>query len=144
MTRARHAVTDRSRACRLAGAIATVALSLGAGSGAMRAGAAPVDEPVATAPDTSEPDTSEPDTSEPGTSEPPVTAPPSAEAPGSSPSPADGDDSINTTAAVLGAIGFIGLIAVAGWWMVRLRDDDDAPHPRPSPLDEPLPGQDLL
>ena len=96
------------------------------------AAAFPVEAPT-TEPDTSEPPTTEPDTSEPSTSEPATPAPDDVE-----------DDGIDIGAAVLGVLGFTVLIGIAAWWMVRLGNLDDAPHPRPPPLDAPSPGQDLL
>lgn len=95
----------------------------------------PADAAPPTEPETSEPPTTEPETSEPATTE-PATEP--------AESGDDGDD-IETTAAVLGILGFIALVGVAAWWMVRLGNDDDAPHPRqPSLDDDPPPQQDLM
>lgn len=96
---------------------------------------APADAAPPTEPETSEPPTTEPETSEPSTTE-PATDP--AEGVDD-----DGDD-IETTAAVLGILGFIALVGVAAWWMVRLGNDDDAPHPRQPSLDDLPPQQDLM
>lgn len=97
-------------------------------------------EPVTSEPETSEPDTSEPATSEPTTSGPTTSAPTAGSADGAE----DDDDPVDAAVAIIGTIGFVALIGVAAWWMVRLRDDDDEPHPRQPVLDDPLPGQDLL
>jgi hypothetical protein len=107
--------------------------------------AAPVGSATAHASDevvrsVTEPDTTEPETTEPDTTEPESTAPVTTE-----PGPADGNGaSDDTTVAIIAVVGFAALIGLAGWWMVRRNDIDDAQHPRPPTLDEPLPGQDLL
>ena len=88
-----------------------------------------VDAPESTTPDTTQPETTEPETTEPETTEPGSTQP---------------DDPNLTGVTVVGVIAFALLIALASWWMIQRRDDDDAPHPRPPNLDEPPPGQDLL
>jgi hypothetical protein len=97
-------------------------------------------DPVTSEPDTSEPGTSEPATSEPTTSGPTTSTPTT----GSADSVEDEADPVDTTVAIIGTIGFVALIGVAAWWMVRRRNDDDEPHPRQPVLDDPLPGQDLL
>ena len=96
---------------------------------------APVDAAPPTEPETSEPPTTEPETSEPPTTE-PATEP--------AESVDDDDDGVETAAAVLGILGFIALVGVAAWWMVRLGNDDDAPHPRQPSLDDLPPQQDLM
>ena len=93
---------------------------------------------VPTDPPTTEPETSEPPTTEPETSA-PVTTEPASEA-----GEQAADDTIDTGAAILGIVGFFALVGIAAWWMVRLRNEDDEPHPRQLDPDDPLPGQDLL
>ena len=66
-----------------------------------------------TTPDTTEPDDSVPSTS---TEETLIAA-------------GDPDDDVDTTTAALAIIGFILLVAVAGWWMVRRTDPDAEPMP---------------
>ena len=83
----------------------------------------------------SEPPTTDPETTEPPNTEPPTTRP--------AESVDDGDD-IGTAAAVLGILGFVALVGVAAWWMIRLGNEDDAPHPRRPAPDDPPPQQDLL
>ena len=75
-------------------------------------------DPEPSAPDTT-PDTTEPDDSVPSTSteETLIAA-------------GDPDDDVDTTTAALAIIGFILLVAVAGWWMVRRTDPDGEPMPR--------------
>jgi heme A synthase len=75
-----------------------------------------------------------------------TTAPPATDAPvGTSPadtSPPDADDPGDESAqeieededlnvAPIAVVGFIILIAIAGWWMVRRDDADDQPSPPP-------------
>lgn len=80
--------------------------------------------PSTTAPPTT-PDTTQPETTE--------------------PAPSDQSDGSDVTAAtIVSLLAFALLLVLAGWWMVSRNDDDDAPHPRPPGVDEPLPGQDLL
>ena len=82
-----------------------------------------------TAPETSEPETSDPETSEPvGTT--PVDATDDQES-----------DDVNEVVAIVSVLAFVALVSVAAWWMVRRDDQDD---PRHQPLNEPLPGQDLV
>jgi hypothetical protein len=116
--------------------VAALVLAVTVVPGVAHALVASVDEPASTEPGTSQPDTTAPDTTAPDTTAPPTTEPVVA-------TPAtDGDD--DAIVAVIGLAGFVALIAVAGWWMIRRNDDDDAPHPRSPQLDDPLPGQDLL
>ncbi len=83
-----------------------------------------VQPPSTTAPPTT-PDTTQPETTE--------------------PAPSDHSDGADITAAtIVSLLAFALLLVLAGWWMVSRNDDDDAPHPRPPGVDEPLPGQDLL
>lgn len=86
-------------------------------------------------PDDTEPQTSEPETSEPETSEPVETAP--VDATGDQES-----DDVNEVVAIVSVLAFVAIVSVAAWWMVRRVDEDD-PR-RPPPLNEPLPGQDLV
>ncbi len=137
-------MTDRRRTRHLTAVVVAAVLTVAAGSEAAKATEEPGDEPVATATVPAEPETTEPNTSEPNTTEPEDTEPPSSEPGAGTPARAADDDSVDTAAAIIGTIGFIALVAVAAWWMVRRNDGDDAPHPRPDTLDEPLPGHDLI
>ena len=47
----------------------------------------------------------------------------------------DPDSDIDTTTAALAVVGFIALIGLASWWMVRRSDPDAAPMPPPPPSD---------
>ena len=73
-------------------------------------------EPSATdtTPDTTEPDDSVPSTS---TKETLIAA-------------GDPDDDVDTTTTAIAIVGFILLVAVASWWMVRRNNPDAEPMPR--------------
>ena len=76
-------------------------------------------EPTATAPEATVPDTTEP------------TEPPSEEtSPGDTLVGAgDPDTDIDGTVALIAVVGFVILLAVASWWMVRRSDPDAEPMP---------------
>jgi len=128
-------MTDRQKRSRFRGVVigALVVLTM-AVPGTARAGlrSTPT-EPPTTEPETSEPPTTEPETSEPATTDPTNDA-----------AETTGDDGIDSSVALLGVVGLFALVGVAGWWMVRLRNEDDDPHPQQRGPDDPLPGQDLL
>jgi hypothetical protein len=86
--------------------------------------------PEPTAPD-STPATSEPDTS---TSD----APANDELVGAG-SP---DSDVDSTTAAIAVVGFVLLVALAAWWMVRRSNPDAEPMPREHP--EPGPPSDLI
>ena len=136
-----------NRRCRVSGILSAVATGLialstltpgialaglavtGSDASAILVGAPRVPGPDDTAPETSEPETSDPETSEPvGTT--PVDATDDQES-----------DDVNEVVAIVSVLAFVALVSVAAWWMVRRDDQDD---PRHQPLDEPLPGQDLV
>ncbi len=52
------------------------------------------------------------------------------------------DDSIDTTTATIAVVGFVLLVALASWWMVRRNDPDSEPMPR-TPSQSPPPS-DLI
>jgi len=45
------------------------------------------------------------------------------------------DSDIDTTTATIAVVGFIALLVLASWWMVRRTDPDSAPMPPPRPTD---------
>jgi hypothetical protein len=47
----------------------------------------------------------------------------------------DPDSDIDTTTAAIAVVGFIALIGLASWWMVRRSDPDAAPMPPQPPSD---------
>jgi len=104
-----------------------------------------VDGPADTAP---EPTTSEPSTPEPTT---PDSTPTTSE-PDTSTSESQGNDElvgagspdsdVDSATAAIAIVGFVLLIALAGWWMVRRSNPDAEPMPRGRP--EPRPPSDLL
>ena len=47
----------------------------------------------------------------------------------------DPDSDIDTTTAAIAVVGFVALLALASWWMVRRSDPDAAPMPPPPPSD---------
>jgi hypothetical protein len=47
----------------------------------------------------------------------------------------DPDSEIDTTTAAIAVVGFIALIGLASWWMVRRSDPDAAPMPPQPPSD---------
>jgi hypothetical protein len=79
--------------------------------------------PPPTVPESSAPDTT-PDTIEPDDSIPSTSTEETLIAAG------DPDPDIDTTTAVTAIVGFILLVAVASWWMVRRSDPDADPMPR--------------
>jgi hypothetical protein len=89
--------------------------------------------PDTTAPEattaTTEPDDSTPEDSTPGESV--------ADLPGDDNlvGAGDPDSDINTTTATIAVVGFILLVAIASWWMVRRTDPDARPMPRQPPSD---------
>ena len=91
-----------------------------------------IDQTTDTTPDPIAPDPPDPESSA------PVTTPDTTEPDDSVPSTSteetliaagDPDDDVDTTTAALAIIGFILLVAVAGWWMVRRTDPDAEPMP---------------
>lgn len=92
-------------------------------------------DPVDTVPDT-EPDDTTPETTEPVDTEPETT-----EATGGLVGAGDPDGELDALYVTLAIIGFVGLLAVASWWMVR-RDDPDA-EPMP-PRDPESPTGELI
>lgn len=78
---------------------------------------------------TTEPDDSTPEDSGPGDSVP--------DTPGDDDlvGAGDPDSDINTTTAAIAVVGFILLVGVASWWMVRRTDPDAGPRPRQPPSD---------
>ena len=47
----------------------------------------------------------------------------------------DPDSDIDTTTAVIAIVGFVALLGLASWWMVRRSDPDAAPMPPQRPSD---------
>lgn len=47
----------------------------------------------------------------------------------------DPDSDIDSTTAAIAVLGFIALVGLASWWMVRRADPDAAPMPPPPPSD---------
>ena len=47
----------------------------------------------------------------------------------------DPDSDIDTTTAAIAVVGFVALLALASWWMVRRSDADAAPMPPRPPSD---------
>jgi len=47
----------------------------------------------------------------------------------------DPDSDINTTTAAIAVVGFVALLGLASWWMVRRSDPDAAPMPPQPPSD---------
>jgi hypothetical protein len=47
----------------------------------------------------------------------------------------DPDSDINTTTAAIAVVGFLALLVLASWWMVRRSDPDAAPMPPEPPSD---------
>ena len=45
------------------------------------------------------------------------------------------DSDIDTTTATIAVVGFVALLAMASWWMVRRSDPDAAPMPPQPPSD---------
>jgi hypothetical protein len=93
-----------------------------------------------TSPDDTSPETT-PD-SEPPDSEPPDTTP---DAEPTTPDDTlvgsgDPDGDVDTTRAVIAVVGFLALLAVASWWMVRRPDPDG----RPMPPTDSAPPSDLI
>lgn len=75
----------------------------------------------------------------------PTTTPDTTQPEMTEPAPSDDSDEVDVTAAtIVSLLAFAFLLVLAGWWMVSHSSSDDAPHPRPPGVDEPLPGQDLL
>jgi len=72
--------------------------------------------------ETSPPDTSPADTSPARTTQESV--------PPASPDPT-GDDTSDRAAVAVAVVGFIALLGIAVWWMLRRTDPDDQPYPRP-------------
>jgi len=52
----------------------------------------------------------------------------------------DPDSDVDTTRAVIAVVGFLALLAVASWWMVRRPDPDG----RPMPTTDSAPPSDLI
>jgi hypothetical protein len=52
------------------------------------------------------------------------------------------DSDVDSTTATIAVVGFVLLVALAGWWMVRRTDPDAEPMPRRHP--ETGPPSDLL
>jgi heme A synthase len=133
--------------------LAAVAVSVWVGPSAVSArhdlwSSAPdstVDESTGT---TTAPTTPEPSTPEPTTPE----STPDTSEPDSSTSAVPGDDAligsgdpdsdVDSTTAAIAVVGFVLLVALAGWWMVR-RDDPDA-EPMPPDHDRADPPSDLI
>lgn len=128
-------MTDRQKRSGFGGIVvgALVMLTMAVPTSAEAATRSTPTEPPATEPETSEPPTTEPETSEPATTDATSGATETTD-----------DDGIDGGVALLGVVGLFSLVGVAAWWMVRLKNDDDEPHPRQHGLDEPLPGQDLV
>lgn len=102
-------------------------------AGPVSAGTAPnaFGDRSASVPPASEPPASEPPTSEPTESESDDTTPDDALVGAGEP-----DDDIDTTVAVVAIGGFVALLAVASWWMVRRSDPDAEPMPPGPPPSE--------
>jgi hypothetical protein len=49
----------------------------------------------------------------------------------------DPDSDVNPTTSTIAIVGFVLVIALAGWWMVRRSNPDAAPMPRPRPESPP-------
>ena len=99
--------------------------------------ASPVDSPettASTAPEPTIPSTSpatDPDDSSPVTSTPDTLV-----------AAGEPDDNIDATTTSIAVVGFLLLLAIASWWMVRRSDPDAEPMPR-TPNQSELPG-DLI
>lgn len=109
------------------------------GSTALAASSWPESQPVDTAPvDTAPEDTTPPVTTEPGDTVPGPTVPDATEPDATTAGErlvgaGEPDGDLDPLYVTLAIVGFIGLLAVASWWMVR-RDDPDA-GPMPPPRD---------
>jgi hypothetical protein len=91
-------------------------------------GTAPEPTPESDTPDTTEPDsttaTTEPDDSTPDTSIDDALV-----------GAGEPDSDIDTTTAAIAVVGFVALLVLASWWMVRRSDPDAAPMPPQRPSD---------
>jgi hypothetical protein len=96
---------------------------------------ATIDMPPATTPEPTTPEPTTPDStpdSIPSTSEkdgPTSTTPDDEALVGAG----DPDSEVDSTAALIAVVGFVLLVALAGWWMVRRSDPDAEPMPRNDP-----------
>ena len=95
-----------------------------------------VDQPSDTLPDATAPDPTTPGSTEPDDSAPETSVQDTLVAAGNP------DDDIDTTTATIAVVGFIALLTVASWWMVR-RTNPDA-EPMPGQHGEPGPSSDLI
>lgn len=57
--------------------------------------------------------------------------------------PGASDDPVDPLSVALGILGFVVLLAVAGWWMIKRVDPDSQPHPPPDD-DSATPGSHLI
>ncbi len=95
-----------------------------------------IGEPTDTSPDPTTPDSSGPASTEPDGSAPETSVRDALVAAG------DPDDDIDATTAAIAVVGFVALLTVASWWMVRRSDPDAEPMPRQH--GEPGPPSDLI